>query len=480
MVHYTNMRFLLLIILFSVHSIFSQNYPLLIPYKKGKLWGYCDSNRVVKIEPKFIAASFFDNYERALVKLSKDELGFIDNKGSVLTKYGEGSIAKMEDIYFHSDSNNRYQLLDIDGKPISNYVFNFDPDYHLGEKNIEVKKNYLLMRDSALRIDNKFGLIDRNGKVLIPFNMEQVKVINDSLLACVEYIPFTSFRKYNKKQLKKLKNYNVTDTILGKVVLYSSNGKKIKEVRNSNFYDRGGGYGFYCYKDFFIEIVKTDYTDKLLIVDYEGNIRHTQADWSWGTNCLIEDVGNNKYVITNREGDKAIYDGTKQRFISDFKFDLFWGFYQDSILASIKSRPYCYIVHCDSIVTIDSVKWNVINQISSKSNPVNYDKNKLIYLNKVEKNISIKNFNTYFEPNTYLKKLQTFTPLFARVFRKYYLVENYGWFTLEHKLVTTKCTNYYVTETPYDKLFYLLDEFIFYGGLCSRLISVDGIQYWDD
>ncbi|HYG14598.1 MAG TPA: hypothetical protein VEC12_02525 [Bacteroidia bacterium] len=41
--------------------------PSLIPYRKGDLWGYCDSNKVVKIEPKFKYAGWFNELGQAEV-----------------------------------------------------------------------------------------------------------------------------------------------------------------------------------------------------------------------------------------------------------------------------------------------------------------------------------------------------------------------------------------------------------------------------
>jgi hypothetical protein len=55
-------RVLLLLLFFiSVTDISAQRLPDLIPYRKGNLWGYCDSTKRMVIEPRFERAFFFKN-----------------------------------------------------------------------------------------------------------------------------------------------------------------------------------------------------------------------------------------------------------------------------------------------------------------------------------------------------------------------------------------------------------------------------------
>lgn len=479
--HYINMRLLLLVILFSTHSVFfCQNYPLLIPYKKGNLWGYCDSNKVVKIEPKFIAVGFFDKYERAFVKLSEHEVGFIDNNGSILAKYKEGDIWKIKDICFHRDSNYRFQLLDINGKPISNYVYNLDPDYHLGERNKELKKNYLLMQDSSLMTDNKFGLIDRNGKILIPFNMEEIKVINDTLLVCVEYIPFTSFKKYSKKQLNKLKNQNVTDTLLGRVILYTTDGKKIKDVCNSNFHNRGRGYGFYCYKDFFVEFVTVNYEDYVSIIDYDGNIHYSHLEWLSASDFRIEEMGSRMYAFTDRSGNKALYDGKMQKFISDFKFNWIYDFKDNIGKATSKIKPHCMTLRYDTILHIDSINCTTFHT-PSIIKPSVYDSTNWMLMKNRAGGVKLSDVQKYLPLKSPLKRINSQPyPILIRILKNYYMAQNNGWYSYDHKLVSKKNTEFWPIETNYDKLFQIESSEYYFFDFVGRLITADGLQYWDN
>ena len=54
----------------------------LIPYKNGNLWGYCDTNGVVLINPRFEKADFFIR-EQAKIIL-KGKIGYLDQDGKYL------------------------------------------------------------------------------------------------------------------------------------------------------------------------------------------------------------------------------------------------------------------------------------------------------------------------------------------------------------------------------------------------------------
>ncbi len=88
------------IILLSVVSIFyfpfliaQIKYPNLIPYRKGNLWGYCDSNKKVIISPQFDNPAFFKyggyaigkNSEGSVVIVTKNKKeGLLSENGKLL------------------------------------------------------------------------------------------------------------------------------------------------------------------------------------------------------------------------------------------------------------------------------------------------------------------------------------------------------------------------------------------------------------
>src|ERR1051325_7442430 len=60
----------------------SQRLPSLIPYRKGNLWGYCDSTEKMVIEPRFKSAELFSD-GLAYVEYNDSLHGFIDSLGNI-------------------------------------------------------------------------------------------------------------------------------------------------------------------------------------------------------------------------------------------------------------------------------------------------------------------------------------------------------------------------------------------------------------
>ncbi len=164
------MKFLFPVFIFCVSSIFAQNYPELIPYKKGELWGYCDSNKIVKITPRFKGLSFFKENNTAVVVINDSTRGIINKKGELLSKIPYWDLYCLRDYYFQKNNDYRYRLVDPSGKALSNFVYNLDPDAHLSRSNDLIKESCIVIKDSAMTGDWNYGLIDKNGKELIPFH----------------------------------------------------------------------------------------------------------------------------------------------------------------------------------------------------------------------------------------------------------------------------------------------------------------------
>lgn len=93
----------------SIHAI--AQLPALIPCRKGDLWGYCDSNKVVKIEPKFLSAGWFNEVGQAEVYY----LGYRENE------------------YFESDSDVYGGWINTDGNLTPYKYENFDTEYYYYE-----------------------------------------------------------------------------------------------------------------------------------------------------------------------------------------------------------------------------------------------------------------------------------------------------------------------------------------------------------
>src|SRR6266542_4119359 len=68
-----------------VNENISARLPDLIPYRKGNLWGYCDSTKKIIIEPQFDDAAEF-NHHFAVVKRNSFS-GLINEKGKMVVDF---------------------------------------------------------------------------------------------------------------------------------------------------------------------------------------------------------------------------------------------------------------------------------------------------------------------------------------------------------------------------------------------------------
>ena len=149
--------------------VFSQSRPVLIPYRKGELWGYCDTSKKIIIPIKYHRAFPFIN-GKALVETKKDSGLVIDTKGKVLWHIPyqmndyieETGLMRFTSVEKNGNTHKsefRTGLINLEGTVV------LQPDYEtvevLGEDSFEVV------------LPGKKGVINSKLKVLrefIPFN----------------------------------------------------------------------------------------------------------------------------------------------------------------------------------------------------------------------------------------------------------------------------------------------------------------------
>jgi hypothetical protein len=73
-------RFFFFILILFLQENLSARLPDLIPYRKGNLWGYCDSTKKMIIEPKYDFA--YDFSEGTAIVLYKNTKAIIDTAGN--------------------------------------------------------------------------------------------------------------------------------------------------------------------------------------------------------------------------------------------------------------------------------------------------------------------------------------------------------------------------------------------------------------
>jgi hypothetical protein len=180
---------LFIILLYFSNSLQAQPLPALIPFRNGDLWGYCDSNKNIKIEPAFASAQAFYN-DRAIITLKEGKFTvycLIDTKGNYIIPPEYKWTGMMQTGRKHARLNvinpaAQWGLVDTSGKLVipMRYSFNQE-DYNNG--NDQQRFHSLPGFPHWFLITRQFeqqGMIDTNGNTLIPFQYDFIREPDNS------------------------------------------------------------------------------------------------------------------------------------------------------------------------------------------------------------------------------------------------------------------------------------------------------------
>jgi len=146
--------------------------PDLIPYRKGNLWGYCDNNKKVLIEPRYSYVTLFHN-NYAEVWFDTTWVGAINNKGEVLIKAGKDT------VLYVTDAGRVYKEIGkgaIEIGELSGNLFKLEKYYIHGAF---TSKSYIA------KSGKKSGVIDNKENVIIPFKYTYINYPDKSGYASV-------------------------------------------------------------------------------------------------------------------------------------------------------------------------------------------------------------------------------------------------------------------------------------------------------
>lgn len=452
-----------------------------------------------------MGVSFFEANNVAHVMLDGDTRALINKKGQVLLEIPNKDFTiVIKDYYFRADSNIRFRLFDSVGKPLSNFVYYLKPEAYLHTKNDLIREGCIVMKDSARNISWDFGLINKKGETLTPFNCKQIQPLNDTLLACVQKYYLRDVKQYPEKpsRRKKIRQGMSNDSCLLELNLYTTKGKLIKSVYRNVFPETGSGQGFTAFKDFFIEYIQY-YNDSSRLIeayhmrDYHGGLiasdlklaRHPGDD-------DIQRINEGYYKMKNEEGLYAVYDVKAKRFISDFVFhDV--AFYAGKVGYARVNHQLCKLSY-DSVLHIENCGMNYdpgfkFSRYIRDDTSFFYDK---ALLGKTEKYHTIVSSRgvPFFSSTSEFNRIPKETPLTLKFFKNYYLM-SYGWFDYDHRFISYVKTSTAILETSYHKLFcdtHVDNSFYSrrtklvvgkgdYRGLFTHetFFSVNGTEYYD-
>lgn len=102
-------RFLLILSILVSCQIFSQEQEKYIPFRKGKLWGLCDANKFIVVQPQYNSISWYDSSVGGFHAQKNSKFGIIDrNATSVMPFISEEPITVINDNYVVFDGLGYY------------------------------------------------------------------------------------------------------------------------------------------------------------------------------------------------------------------------------------------------------------------------------------------------------------------------------------------------------------------------------------
>jgi|GEM_PF-2871938 len=166
----------LLLILFLLFSITAeaQRRPSLIPYRKGKLWGYADTMKKIVIAPKYDRCFPFVN-GKAICEQLDDKIVQIDSTGKILQTLPYKMHEYMGEACIKISRNyGKEGVLGLDGSFV--VPVKYDNVEMLGVDSFQVI------------VPGKRGVINSAGKILVPFEPYQW----DETMSMLETFPDAS------------------------------------------------------------------------------------------------------------------------------------------------------------------------------------------------------------------------------------------------------------------------------------------------
>lgn len=165
-------------------SLCKGNSQDLIPFEKDKLWGYKDANGNVKIEPQYdYALNFTFHYG---VVLRNDSVGAIDENNHIVIPIKYDFVLPLDSSEFLFGYRAKYFGEYLKGIIAADQRIKIPPVYRdITKRNgcYEVRRQQDSIISGNLRsIISFYGLLDVNGKTLIPCDFDYLSWLNDFLL----------------------------------------------------------------------------------------------------------------------------------------------------------------------------------------------------------------------------------------------------------------------------------------------------------
>lgn len=211
---------------------------------KTGLYGYMDGKGKVIIEPKYKSATDFQylSYEYAQAYDENGTVTIIDKRGNEYLSFGEYRVVSLPqyDLMFFMDDSLKYGVVNLEGERVLEALYDkieinnegtiivtlnnklgvFDKN---GNVVLDIVYDYIYQVEDALIVskEGKSGLVNLEGKELVPINYEEVQIAH-------------SIRE-GERQIFEVVNFE------GKIGFFDSKGKQLTDfLYDKNSPGRGG------------------------------------------------------------------------------------------------------------------------------------------------------------------------------------------------------------------------------------------------
>lgn len=348
--HYLIIIYALLSFPLNIFPQYSDSYelPELIPYRNGKMWGFCDNNKIIIIPLKYSLAKIFSGN---LAPVQQDnKWGMINKSGEVVIKPQFDEIKYCGENLWAVSLNNKWGYLDDYGQYITKIIYEIANDFNNGM--------------ASVKLNNQWGFIDKNGYEIIPFLFDDSGSFKDGLAAIKQNGKWGFINKENKITIsimyENILNFNeglAPVKLKGKWGFINASGKIIIPFQYENAGIFEGGMAFVinsegkyaCIDKKADEIFSFDYN---YISRFYENLSAVKLNNKWG---FIDKKG--KMVISNKyeeahdfsDGLAAVKQNGKWGFINreekiiiNFKYEN-TGQFQNNIALVVLDGKYGYI-----------------------------------------------------------------------------------------------------------------------------------------
>ncbi len=189
-----------------ISALFAQAMPRLIPYHLKDKWGYCDSNKNILIKPQWDEAGFFF-HNKAVVKTGNYYCR-IDLDGKYIIPpeaHWDGVLQpEVENAVFNChDSTGKWGSIDSNNIVLIPFLYD-DPKYYINAfiQTIEPKERNFIITC----INKKYGIIDAQNNIIIPFEYDTLFDFQNNIKHTKYLYPFVYCRKDGKYGTINLEN----------------------------------------------------------------------------------------------------------------------------------------------------------------------------------------------------------------------------------------------------------------------------------